>query len=175
MPTLRHLLHKKIRVRPPRTREADSLRETLENPKEVLRLTKYIAPRHLNKVSTTQTALTAGINKIGTKDDPAHNLKYLIGQATRATKQAAAKHLLAQTLDRLLTDTLTIGQKSIKAKQVSKHLYLKKVAYTRRGTDIFYLQARNLRTGQVAKLATALRLLHTHRGHPGAIGRPKED
>jgi len=133
--------------------------DTLENEQEVERLSQYIADDEAAKIFDPVSALKHGVNKIGTKRDPAGALSW-IQDARLSAKKAAARYLSMKWAARNLVEKIrTKAGKELTGKMVSKNVYIKKVTYTRAGKVLSYLQARNLATGRVVGMKTARGLL----------------
>lgn len=139
--------------------------DILTDEAEVERLSQYIDDKHAKKVINTKTGIKHGVEKIGTKRDTNGVLKQLLGGATKAAKEFAAKILAKKWARENLTQKIkTKSGKEIAGKMISKNIYIKEVVVTfkkgaKAGKTIRYLQARSVTTGRVVKYQTAINLL----------------
>ncbi|MFA5658528.1 MAG: hypothetical protein WC900_04525 [Oscillospiraceae bacterium] len=134
--------------------------DILEDEGEVERLSKYIKDSEKKKIISKGTALKHGVDKIGTKGDNNNVLPRLLDGASKKSREKAAKYLMKQYARENLKDQLkTKSGRELIGKMVSKNVYLKEVSYQRAGKTISYIQARNLKTGQVVGYNAALSLI----------------
>lgn len=152
---------KKNRVKPITSGKTPD--EILTNEDEVKRLSKYIDDDKKKKIINTKTAVSNGIDQIGTKNDSAGILKQLLAGASKRAKKFAANILVDDFAAKNLVDKIKTKTGDVIGKMISKNVYLKEVKYTRKGKMISYLQARNIKTGRVVGQRAVLSLIGRYR------------
>jgi hypothetical protein len=139
--------------------------DILTDEAEVERLTNYIDDNEKKKVINTKTGVKHGVEKIGTKNDTNGVLRKLLGGASKAAKEFAAKIMAKKWARENLTQKFVVKSgKEITGKMISKNIYIKEVVVTfkkgaKAGKTISYLQARNKLTGRVVSYKTAAKLI----------------
>ena len=134
--------------------------DILQDEGEVQRLSQYIDEKEQKKVIDLKSGVNHGVDKIGTVRDSHGVLKDLLRGASQKSKLQASKVLVEKWAEKNLVQNIqTKTEKVIKGMKISKNIYLKQVSYLRNGKTVKYLQARNLATGRMVKMAVAKRLL----------------
>lgn len=134
--------------------------EILNDDDEVERLSKYIADDELKKIINKKSGVLHGVEKIGTKNDSMGVLKKLLSGASKTAKERASKILVNKYAERNLKEEIFTKKGSlILGKKISRNIYIKRVSYERAGKTVSYLQARNLLSGRIVSMNTALKLI----------------